>query len=73
LEALRELKIPVEIGEDHRYALKGTLEEALSRLPFPDPQLTFSDVADLAQGSGPAHEKLRKQWEAMLGERGEKV
>ena len=73
LEALRELNIPIDIGKDHRYCLRVTLEEALTRLPFPDPQLTFSDVADLSQGNGPVHEKLRKQWEALTGERMEKT
>ncbi|MCS7022371.1 MAG: hypothetical protein NZ703_01955 [Gemmataceae bacterium] len=70
LETLRQLKISIKVGADHRYHLQGTLEEALQHLPFPDPQLTFSEVALLIQGDTPAHNKLRKQWEALVGERG---
>lgn len=70
LEALRELGIVVAIGDDHRYSLQIPFGEALKHLPFPTPQLTFSEVAELIQsGSGTTYDKLRKEWETLFGER----
>jgi hypothetical protein len=66
LEALRGLGIEVEIGDDNRYALAIDLNEALARLPFPDPGLNFRDVQQLAKGETPAHRKLKKRINSFL-------
>jgi biotin operon repressor len=42
------------------YSLPGTLADALHRLPFPDPELTFGDIEALMKGRKPTHDKLRK-------------
>src|SRR5262245_18238787 len=67
LEALRGLNIEVHIGDDNRYALLGELDDALARLPFPDPGLNFRDVQQLAKGDTAAHRKLRKRINTFLG------
>jgi hypothetical protein len=67
LEALRGLGIDVATGDDNRYALILSLDDALSRLPFPDPGLNFRDVQLLAQGPTAAHRKLRKRIDSFRG------
>src|SRR5262245_59449809 len=42
-----------------RYRLVGSLKQALNRLPFPSPELTFGDVLELTKGRGAAQAKLR--------------
>lgn len=44
-----------------RYELVPPLEQALGRLPFPQPELSFGDVFVLAKGKGPVPAKLRAQ------------
>jgi hypothetical protein len=62
LEALRSLGIEVETtGDETRYALAGELDDALARLPFPDPGLTVRDALQLADGSTAAHRKLKQR------------
>jgi hypothetical protein len=66
LELLRTLGITVAaVGE--RYKLDGTLDEALARLPFPDPGLSLGDALNLANGKTAAHRKLKSRLEAFLG------
>ena len=67
LEALRSLGVEVEAGDDGRYALVLDFDEAMARLPFPDPGLNFRDVQQLAKGETSAHRKLRKRISAFLG------
>jgi len=50
----RELELLARCGvkvhhKDKRYTLTATVEQAEGRLPFPDPQLSFSEMADLAR------------------------
>jgi hypothetical protein len=50
----RELELLARCGvkvrhKDKRYTLTTTVEQAEGRLPFPDPQLSFSEMADLAR------------------------
>ena len=40
------------------YHLQATAEEAEGRLPFPDPQLSFAEVAELASCDCPAGRRL---------------
>jgi predicted DNA-binding transcriptional regulator YafY len=44
-----------------RYRLDDDLEEAVVRLPFPDPLLTLGEVRQLARGKSAAHRKLRDE------------
>ena len=67
LESLRELGIDVESGDDNRYSLTGSLDDALARLPFPDPGLNFRDVQQLAKGETAAHRKLKQRINSFLG------
>jgi hypothetical protein len=69
LEALRGLNIAVTLGDDNRYALAGDLDDALARLPFPDPGLNFRDVQQLAKGDTAAHRKLKQRISTFLGSR----
>lgn len=62
LETLELLGIEVlTTGDDPRYALTGGLDDALERLPFPDPGLTFRDALQLSNGSTAAHRKLKQR------------
>jgi hypothetical protein len=50
----RELELLARCGvkvhhKDKQYTLAATVEQAEGRLPFPDPQLSFSEMADLAR------------------------
>ena len=67
LESLRGLGIDVELGDDTRYCLLGPLDDALAKLPFPDPGLNFRDVQQLARGETAAHRKLKKRINSFLG------
>lgn len=69
LEALRGLNIDVTLGDDNRYTLVGDLDDALARLPFPDPGLNFRDVQQLAKGDTAAHRKLKQRINNFLGSR----
>ena len=66
LELLRELGIDIT-SEGDRYRLAGELDDALARLPFPDPGLSLRDALQLAQGRTEAHRKLRGRITAFLG------
>jgi biotin operon repressor len=67
LEALRSLGIDVITGDDNRYSLVGELDDALARLPFPDPGLNFRDIQQLARGDTAAHRKLKQRINSFLG------
>ena len=66
LELLRDLRIDIALGPDNRYTLPLTLDEALARLPFPDPGLSVRDVLQLCNGSTAAHRKLKQSVAAIL-------
>ncbi len=40
------------------YTLRSAAEEAEGGLPFPDPQLSFAEMAELSRGTGPAARRL---------------
>src|SRR5690349_12802082 len=46
LELLKRCGVKVQ-QKDKSYALQGTSEQAEGRLPFPDPQLSFAEMAEL--------------------------
>lgn len=70
LELLRGLHIEINLGPDNRYSLPLSLDDALARLPFPDPGLSVRDVLQLCNGSTSAHRKLRQSVAAILQARG---
>jgi hypothetical protein len=67
LEALRGIGIEIQTRDDYRYCLTLHLEDALARLPFPDPGLNFRDVQQLAKGETSAHRKLKQRINTFLG------
>jgi hypothetical protein len=66
LELLRHLGIDVTSDGD-RYQLGGTLDEALARLPCPDPGLSVREAFVLANGRTDAHRKLRSRIHSLIG------
>ncbi len=72
LEALRALRIEVATsGDEPKYALEGDVDDALAKLPFPDPGLNVRDALQLANGSTAAHRKLKQRVNSFLnGPRG---
>jgi hypothetical protein len=58
LGLVREAGVPVTL-EGGRYGLGEPVPDALRRLPFPDPLVSLGEARLLAQGSSPAHVKLR--------------
>jgi predicted DNA-binding transcriptional regulator YafY len=59
LETLHKLGIAIEFGR-RGYTLVTTPQEALGRLPFPDPGLTFAEALQLSRGRTAAHHKLKR-------------
>ena len=57
LELLRRVGVKIRLA-DRAYRMQTTMEEAEGRLPFPDPQLSFAEMAELARGQGEAARRL---------------
>ena len=66
LEALRGFEIDVTSTDENKYALSVGLDDALARLPFPDPGLNLRDALQLANGTTTAHRKLRQRINSFL-------
>jgi hypothetical protein len=64
LTLLEEYNIRV-LFTDNRYRLDTPVKDALGRLPFPAPKLSFADVIALSKGRGPAQAKLKAQFNAL--------
>jgi hypothetical protein len=60
LEVLRGSGIDLAMNR-RRYAVKGDVAAAITRLPFPDPHLTLGEAIQLAKGRGRVHRSLRQQ------------
>jgi hypothetical protein len=60
LGLLRTSGIGISLKQGH-YHLDGDLDEALARVPFPDPLLSLGEARLLAKGKTVAHRKLRDQ------------
>src|ERR1700735_2759372 len=58
LETLRFVGTQVKLA-DGKYRLVDSLEAALDRLPFPDPNLTLGEARILAKGRSGVHGKIR--------------
>lgn len=57
LELLNRCGVKVQLRDRH-YTLLSTAEQAEGRLPFPDPQLSFAEMAELAGYPGEASRRL---------------
>ena len=57
LELLKRCAVKVQF-KDKVYVLQGTADQAEGRLPFPDPQLSFAEMAELSRYPGPAAQRL---------------
>ena len=57
LELLARCAVKIQ-HKNKAYTLLATAEEAEGRLPFPDPQLSFAEMAELAQCPTPAGKRL---------------
>jgi hypothetical protein len=67
----RELELLKRCGVKVRYKAKlyflvPTAAEAEGRLPFPDPQLSFAEMAELAQCDCPAGKRLAELLAAVI-------
>jgi hypothetical protein len=60
LGLLRTSGIGISLAQG-RYHLDGDLDEAVARIPFPDPLLSLGEARLLAKGKTVAHRKLRDQ------------
>ncbi|HVK15839.1 MAG TPA: hypothetical protein VM533_02760 [Fimbriiglobus sp.] len=69
IELLRSLGIDISADGD-RYQLLGTLDDALTRLPFPDPGLSLREALVLCNGRTDAHRKLRTRVNTFIGTNG---
>ncbi|MGL4465327.1 MAG: hypothetical protein ACRC1K_24490 [Planctomycetia bacterium] len=58
LDVLRECGIRV-VAADDGYQLLDDFEQAIGRLPFPDPGLTYAEAAALVRGRTTAHVRLK--------------
>jgi hypothetical protein len=59
LQCLRAAKIEVTL-EDGKYSLLGKQEDALARVPFPDPGLSYGEAVVLAKGNTAPHQRLKR-------------
>ena len=66
LDLLRRCGLKVRL-EERRYALLTTAEAAEGLLPFPDPQLSFAEMAELARGPGEAARRLADLLAQVIG------
>jgi hypothetical protein len=69
----RELELLKRCGVKVRqrtklYFLSATAEQAEGRLPFPDPQLSFAEMAELAQCDCPAGRRLAELLSAVVNQ-----
>lgn len=67
LELLRRCGIKVRLVRK-RYQLQGSLAQAESRLPFPDPRLSFAEMVELASYAGPAARRMADLLRRVLDE-----
>lgn len=65
LELLHRCGVKVQ-HKEKAYNLLSTAEQAEGRLPFPDPQLSFAEMAELARHPGEAAKRLAKMLESVV-------
>ncbi len=62
LELLKRCGVKVRLLKK-QYVLHSTVEAAEALLPFPDPRLSFAEMAELVQGTGAAALRLAELYE----------
>jgi predicted DNA-binding transcriptional regulator YafY len=67
LELLKKCGVRIQFDKK-LYVLHGTAGEAEGRLPFPDPQLSFAEMAELARGPGAAAQRLAALLDAVVNQ-----
>jgi hypothetical protein len=67
VKLLREVGIVVTLRQG-KYVLEGEADEAIERLPFPDPHLTLGEARQLARGRSAIHRKLKGLLDQILPE-----
>ncbi len=67
LELLKKCGIKVRL-EHRSYVLKTTAQDAEGRLPFPDPQLSFAEMAELSRLPGEVAQRLAALLASVVGE-----
>jgi predicted DNA-binding transcriptional regulator YafY len=65
LELLNRCGVKVRLS-DKSYTLLSTADQAEGRLPFPDPQLSFAEMAELARLPGEAAKRLARMLESVV-------
>jgi hypothetical protein len=65
LELLKRCGVKVR-HKDKVYVLLATYEQAEGRLPFPDPQLSFAEMAELARHPGEAAKRLAEMLDRVV-------
>ena len=68
LELLKRCGVKVQ-HKDKAYTLLATAEQAEGRLPFPDPQLSFAEMAELSRHPGDAAKRLAELLESVVNHR----
>jgi len=66
LDLLRRCGVKIQ-QKNKAYTLLTTAEQAEGRLPFPDPQLSFAEMAELARGPGAAARRLAEILASVVG------
>ncbi len=67
VKLLRDVGILIDLQQG-KYVLQGDAEEAIQRIPFPDPHLTLGDAQKLAKGRNASHQKIKTLLAAILQE-----
>jgi predicted DNA-binding transcriptional regulator YafY len=65
LDLLKKCGIKVK-REGKNYILRSTMVEAEARLPFPDPQLSFAEMAELARHPGDVARRLDEIYKSVV-------
>ncbi|HEV3168171.1 MAG TPA: hypothetical protein VGZ22_29475 [Isosphaeraceae bacterium] len=67
LELLKRCGVKIKLTKK-TYTLLTTAEQAEGRLPFPDPQLSFAEMAELARGPGEAAKRLAQLLDSVVNQ-----
>jgi predicted DNA-binding transcriptional regulator YafY len=65
LELLKRCGVKIKLKQKS-YNLESTAQHAEGRLPFPDPQLSFAEMAELSQYSGEASKRLAEMLSSVI-------
>ena len=67
LELLHRCGVKIQ-HKDKLYILQATAEQSEGRLPFPDPQLSFAEMAELARHPGEAARRLAELLQSVISQ-----